>query len=60
MQADNLTERDTQELEKFYKDQIKPRNPDATLITFLTEKFKQKDCLFKDKCKEYKGGEKET
>ena len=52
MQADNLRPEDCDKLKEVFEKEIKPQNPDAVLQTFLRDKFKKKDCLFKDKCKQ--------
>ncbi len=51
MQADNLRPEDMEKFEKLFKEEIKPKNSEATLHTFLREKFTKKNCIFKDKCK---------
>ncbi len=50
MQAENLRQVDVDRLEKAFK-KIKEENPEAILQTMLRDRFREKDCLFKGKCK---------
>ncbi len=51
MQATDLTHEDCTRIEKFFKEEIQPDNPDAQMKFFYADKFDKKDCLFKEKCK---------
>ena len=50
MQADNLRPQDLKKFEDLFKE-IKEENPKAKMTSFFKDKFKKKDCLFKDKCR---------
>ncbi len=50
IQADNLRPEDTKKLSELCE-KIKEENPDIRYQTFVREKFRKKDCIFKDRCK---------
>ena len=53
MQVDNLRPQDLEKAVDFFE-KLKLENPEIRTQTFLSgfrDKFKRKDCMFKDRCK---------